>query len=340
MPAESDAESDRPAPAPGRDDGRETGPGGHSGRSGFSLSNLGAPVLGALYMIGASLGFSIMNVAIREASHELEPLQVVFLRNFFAMAFMLPWFARAGLGVLRTKRLSLYVWRSVVGLVAMALWFFSLAYLPLAQAVALNFTVPLFATAAAAMFLGEIVRARRWTATAIGFLGVLVILRPGFQELTWPMALPILAAAVMAVSVVIVKRLSRTEEPGTMVFFMNVLATPLSLVPALFVWQWPSWTVIGLMTLVGFIAVFSHVALTRAFKMADASAMLPFEYTKLPFVAALGFILFGEVPDLWTWVGAGIIAGSSLYIAHRESVVARERKASQIVRESPRSSQG
>lgn len=296
---------------------------------------LSAPMLGALYMVGASLGFSIMNVAIREASQELDPLQVVFLRNFFAMLFMLPWFARAGLAVFRTPRLPLYVLRTCVGLVAMVLWFLSLAYLPIAQAVALNFTVPLFATAAAAMFLGEIVRARRWTATAIGFLGVLVILRPGFQELTWPMALPIVAAAVMACSVVIVKRLSRTEEPGTIVFFMNVLSAPLSLVPALFVWQWPSWTVVGLMTLVGFVAVFSHVALTRAFKMADASAMLPFEYTKLPFVAGLAFLLYGEVPDLWTWIGAGIIAGSSLYIAHREAVVARERRASQVAREAP-----
>ena len=306
-------------------------------RTGGGLS---APALGAIYMIFASLGFSIMNVAIREASLEIEPLQVVFFRNFFAMLFMLPWLARMGFSVLRTQRLGLYIWRSLLGLVAMGLWFTSLTYLPLAEAVALNFTVPLFATAAAALFLGEIVRARRWSATAIGFLGVLVILRPGFQELTWPMTLPIIAAAFMALSIVIVKKLSRTEHPTSIVFFMNVLLTPISLVPALFVWQWPSWRVIALMSLVGLVAVFSHVAFTRAYQMADASAMLPFDYTKLPFVALFAFALYGEIPDLWTWIGAGIIAVSSLYIAHRESVVARQRQASRIASETPRASQG
>ncbi|MEX2629734.1 MAG: DMT family transporter [Tistlia sp.] len=335
----ADSDKAEPADSPGGGPGRRP-PSRRRRLSRPRLSNLSAPVLGACYMIFACLGFSIMNVAIREASQEVDPLQVVFFRNFFAMLFMLPWFARAGLSVFRTPRLGLYVWRSVIGLVAMMMWFTALAHLPLAEAVALNFTVPLFATAAAAIFLGEIVRARRWSATAIGFLGVLVILRPGFQELTWPMALPIVSAAVMAVSVVIIKKLSRTEEPGTIVFFMNALSTPLSLIPALFVWQWPSATVLALMTLVGFVAVFSHVALTRAFKMADASAMLPFEYTKLPFIALFAFALYGEVPDLWTWVGAGIIAGSSLYIAHRESVVARERQASLVARESPRASQG
>ncbi|SMF38647.1 Permease of the drug/metabolite transporter (DMT) superfamily [Tistlia consotensis] len=325
------SDSDKAVPAAGP---------GHPPGGRFGLQAVSAPMLAALYMVGASLGFTIMNVAIREASQEVSALEVVFFRNFFAMLFMMPWFARAGLSVLRTERLRLYIWRSVIGLVAMMLWFSSLALLPLAEAVTLGFTAPLFATGAAAIFLGEVVRARRWTATAIGFLGVLVVLRPGFQALTWPMALPIVSAAFMAVSIVIVKKLSRTEAPGTIVFFMNVLLAPLSLIPALFVWQWPSWWVLGLMTLVGFVAVFSHVALTRAYQMADASAMLPFDYTKLPFVAALGFALYGEVPDLWTLVGAGIIAGSSLYIAHRESVVARERRVSLAASEAPRASGG
>lgn len=320
-------------------DSDKTGEAAPAGR-GPGPAGLSGPMLGALYMIGATLGFTIMNVAIREASQELDPLQVVFFRNFFAMLFMLPWFVRAGAISLRTPRLNLYLWRSVIGLAAMMLWFTALAHLPLAEATALNFTAPLFATVAAALMLGEVVRARRWTATAIGFAGVLVILRPGFQELTWLMALPIVAAAFQALSIITVKKLSRTEPATAIVFFMNLLLTPLSLVPALFVWQWPSWWALGLVVLIGFVGVFSHIAFTRAYEIADASAMLPFDYTKLPFVALFAYVLYGEVPDLWTWIGAGIIAVSSLYIAHRESVAARQRRASRVASETPRASQG
>ena len=177
------------------------------------------------------------------------------------------------------------------------------------------------------LILGEIVRARRWTATIIGFLGVLVILRPGFTEITWVTGLPILAAAFMAGSTLLVKSLSETESPNTIVLYMNLFLTPLSLVPALFVWEWPSTTALFYMALLGLLAAAAHIALTRAYTMADASAVLPFDYTRLPFVAAIAFLAFGEVPDLWTWIGAGIIAGSTFYIAHREMRIARTAEA-------------
>ena len=294
-----------------------------------------APVQGALYMAAASFGFSVMNVAIRSAAEELDPLQITFFRNFFALLFMLPWLWQVGAAGLKTAHPGLHLWRAVIGLAAMCLWFYSIALLPLAEAVALNFTVPMFATLGAAIFLGEIVRARRWTATMFGFLGVLIILRPGFTELTPAMALPVIAAAFMAISVIIVKRLSGYDRPGTIVFLMNLLLTPLSLVPALFVWRWPSWEVLGLMALVGFVATVSHIAITRAYTKADASAVLPLDYARLPFIAGLAFLFFGEVPGLWTWVGAGVIAASAIYIARREARVAREREASRAASHAP-----
>ena len=294
-----------------------------------------APLQGALYMTAASLGFSVMNIAIRSAAEELDPLQIAFFRNFFALAFMLPWLASVGLSGLKTAHLGLHVWRAVIGLLAMCLWFYSIALLPLAEAVALNFTVPMFATVGAAIFLGEIVRARRWSATIVGFLGVLIILRPGFTELTPAMSLPVIAAAFMAISVLIVKRLSSDDQPGAIVFMMKLLLTPLSLIPALFVWRWPSWTTLGLMLLVGFFAALSHIAITRAYTKADASAVLPLDYARLPFIAGLGFLFFGEVPGLWTWVGAAVIAASAIYIARREAQVAREREASQAASHAP-----
>jgi len=129
-----------------------------------------------------------------------------------------------------------------------------------------------------------------------------------------------------------VKSLSETESPNTIVLYMNLLLTPLSLVPAVFVWQWPSTTTLSYMAMLGLLAAAAHIALTRAYAVADASAVLPLDYTRLPFVAAIAFLAFGEVPDLWTWVGAGIIAGSALYIAHREMRITRSQGAARATR--------
>jgi drug/metabolite transporter (DMT)-like permease len=284
------------------------------------------PVQGALLMTAAALGFSIMNALIRAGSLELPAIQIVFFRNAFALVFMLPWLARAGVAGLRTGRLGFHALRSTIGLIAMTCWFYSVTLLPLAQAVSLNYTVPLFATVGAALVLGETVRARRWTATIVGFLGVLAIVRPGFQEITPAMALPILAAIFMATAALLIKSLSNTENPNAMVFYMNLFLTPMSLVPALFVWVWPSWEVLGLMALVGGLATGAHLMLTRAYAKADASAVIPFHYMQLPFVALIAFVAFGEVPALWTLVGAAVIAGAAIYITHREAKVAKARR--------------
>lgn len=287
------------------------------------LNAIPAPVQGALYMTAAAFCFSFMNVFVRLAAEEMAPLQIAFFRNLFALLFMLPWLARAGLESLRTERLKLHLLRSFFALLTMITWFSSLALLPLGQAVALNFTVPLFATAGAALVLGEVVRARRWTATVVGFLGTLIILRPGFVEVTPAMALPVLAALTMACATLTVKSLSRTEKPWTIVFFMTLFLTPLSLIPALFVWQWPDWETLGYLIGLGGAGTLAHLLLTMAFGKADASAVIPFDYARLPFVAVIAFFLFGEVPDIWTWLGAAVIAASAIYIARREAQVAR-----------------
>ena len=308
-------------------------------------SSLSVPLQGALFMTAAAFLFALMNGAIRllgdgvaaADGQGMHPFQIAFLRNFFALSLMLPWLLRQGRSVLKTERLNVHLWRAAVGLCAMLSWFSAVAYLPLAEAVALNFTVPLFATAGAAVFLGEIVRARRWTATVVGFLGVLIILRPGFVEVTPLMALPVVAACFMAVSVLIVKSLSGTEQPTAIVLYMNLLLTPLSLLPAVFVWRWPSLGELGLGLFIGICAVLAHILFTRAFARADASAIMPFDYARLPFVAAVGFLLFGELPDVWTWVGAAVIAAAAIYIAHRESRVARERPPLRAGSESPQS---
>jgi drug/metabolite transporter (DMT)-like permease len=280
-------------------------------------------VQGLALMTGATLGFSIMAGLIRFASHELDPPQIVFFRNLFALAFMVPWLMQAGFGGLRTERLGLHLGRAALGLGAMSCWFAAVALLPLAQAVALNFTVPLFGTILAVLILGEVVRLRRWSATLIGFLGVLVIVRPGFESVSPATALPILAAMFMASAAICVKSLSRTENPSAMVFYMNLFLTPMSLLPALWVWRWPGWETLLALIAIGLLAAGAHQLMTRAFAKADASAVMPLQYLRLPFTALIGFVVFSEVPDVWTFIGAAIIAASAIYIAQREARAAR-----------------
>lgn len=301
---------------------------GPAGRLAARFGGLTPTTQGALYMTLASAFFALMNACVRYAAEAgLDATQIAFFRNFFALLWMVPWVLRTRFAAVKTRRLRGHLLRGVVSLGSMNFWFWSLAVLPLAQATALNFTFPLFGTILAALVLKEKVRARRWTATLVGFLGVVVILQPWGQTMEWAALLPIIAAVFMATSSVLVKTLSSTEGPGTMVFYMNLVMTPLSLIPAAFYWVWPDLATCGVVVLLGFFAAISHVMLTRAYVRADASAMQPFDYLRLPFVALIGFLLFGEIPDPWLWPGAAIIAGATFYIARREAKLARAHRA-------------
>ena len=276
-------------------------------------------VRGSLMMIAAAFFFSCMSALIRLGSDELHPFQIAFFRNLFGLAFMLPWLIRQGPTALRTNRIGMYLLRAVLGVSTMLAFFWTLTVMPLAEAVSLSFTAPLFVTMGAALVLGETVRARRWTATIIGFLGTLVILRPGVETISLPAIVALSAAAVMACSVLIIKALARSEGTRAIVAYMVLFMTPLSAIPAVFVWEWPSLYGWGLMIALGGCGTAGHLLFTQAMQMADASLMMPFDFVRLPIVAALGYVLFGQTVDAWTWVGATIIFSSGVYIAHRES---------------------
>jgi drug/metabolite transporter (DMT)-like permease len=276
---------------------------------------------GAIYMIASAAGFAVMMATVRYVSAELHPFEAAFFRNLFGLGFMLPWMVRVGRDGMTTGRLGMHLLRSLAGLAAMLTFFTALSLLPLAEVTALTFTTPLFTTIGAALILRETVKARRWSATAVGFVGALIILRPGAEALRPEALIALAAAALMACAFLTVKSLSRTEHPNTVVLMMGLLMTPMSLVPALFVWTTPDVHLWPWLVAMGFAATIGQVFLTRAFAAADASAVLPFDFSRLVFVAILGYLLFGERPDVWTWIGAAVIATSSAYIAHREAAV-------------------
>jgi drug/metabolite transporter (DMT)-like permease len=284
-------------------------------------------VRGATYMIASCAGFACMIALIRHTSKELHPFEIAFFRNLVGLLMMLPLVVRSGPGTLRTGRLSLHLLRAVLGFGSMLCWFWVVSVMPLAEAVALNFTAPLFATLFAMLILKEQVGPRRWAALVIGFVGVMVVLRPGEEAITLPALLAIVSAILVGGSTVSIKTLSGSETPNTIVLYMVLLMTPMSLVPALFVWETPSWNALFWMTLLGLAATFSHLSLARGFAISDASALMPYDFSRLIFVAILGYVFFGETPDVWTWVGGLVIAGSSIYVAHREARRARSAKA-------------
>jgi len=288
------------------------------------FEKLSNPVKAALLVVFAGLLFSSMNVMIRHASSELHPLEVVFFRSFFGFVAMLPWLMRQGIGALRTSRPALIGLRTFLGFISMATWFSALAVVPLGNAVALGFTAPLFAAVAAVVVLREVIRIRRITALAIGFGGMLVILRPGLDTITAGEVMVIVSALTMALSVISLKVLTRTEQVGSLVVYQTLLITPVALVPALFVWTWPSAEMWFWVILIGLVASTAHMAFTRAFSLADTMYLMPFDYLRLPQVAFLGWMLFGEPTDVYTWIGAAIIAASSIYVAHRETKVRAE----------------
>lgn len=280
----------------------------------------------ALFMTGTAFCFACMGILIRMVSETIPPFEIGFFRNFFATICMLPWFVAAKFPVIARRNYRPVFARAIVGIVGMGVWFSCVAYLPLSEAVALNFTLPLFVLMGASVFLGEKVGIRRWSATFVGFVGMLIILRPGLVEFSPLMLLPILAAVFMAISLLLLKFLANREPPNTNVFYQNLLMTPLSLIPAVFIWQWPGLYEMSLMAAIGAISVVAHLCLARCYIYADTSAVMPFDYARLPFIALLAYLFFGEVADIWTWLGAGIIASSSLYIAHREAKLAKSQK--------------
>jgi drug/metabolite transporter (DMT)-like permease len=293
------------------------------GRAGRAVAALPPPAQAAVWMTLGAIAFAVMSGVIRHLSGELHPFVVAFHRSLFALLWMLPWILRDGRRVLRTGRPLFYGVRAGFQLVSMMAGFYGVAYMAIADATAISFTGPLFATIGAALILKETVRLRRWCATLVGFAGVLVVVQPGPETFN-PVALfVLLGAAANAGSFLAVKSLSRTESPTVIVVFMVIYLVPLSLIPALFVWSWPSWSALPWLVVMGAFGTLGHMAMTRGFAAAEMSVVLPFDYLRLPFAALMAYLCFAEVPDAQTFAGTAIIAAASIYIAHRESKLAR-----------------
>lgn len=286
-------------------------------------ARLSAPAIGILWMIGAAASFAVMSWSIR-ALKPMGASEVVFVRSLFGLAMLIPWLRRGQVfGALSHPRLKVFALRAVFSYSAMLAWFYALQHVVFADAVALHFTLPLFTILFAVIVYGERVGLRRWTATFIGFAGALVIIRPGFAAVSGASLLVIASAALYGAANMVTKSLRRTESPQLIVFYLHALTLPLALIGAIPYWVWPDWHAVPWIVVLAAMGSLAHYCFSHSIGKADTSVVMPFDYLRLPFLAAIGYLAYGEHPALWTWLGAALIISATFYIARREARLAR-----------------
>lgn len=279
-----------------------------------------AALKGGLWIMGAALTFTIMTALIREtAASGVHPFEIAFFRALTNLLLMMPFVLRTRGAGLRTTNHASYAFRGLCGFTFLMTYFAGAAMIPVADSQALIFTAPLWGSILAVLFLGERIRSRRVIALIAGFAGALIILRPGIVEINIGAILVLIGAGANATSNTIVKYTTRSDHPDTAVLYLMLYVTPAMFLPALFVWIWPSPEQLLLMIAVGFFATLNQRFVSRGLAAADATAVLPFDFARLPFAAVIGFLAFGDIPDVWVWVGGAVIFVSSIYIAHREA---------------------
>jgi drug/metabolite transporter (DMT)-like permease len=270
-----------------------------------------SPILRATgFALLATVSFACVNLSVRALSlGGLPTVEIVFLRSAVSLLFVAPWVMRVGAAGLRTGIFRMHVLRGVILGIGTVMWFAGLGMLPLGDALSLQFTTPLWVAVLAALILRESVRPARWAVIAMGFAGVLVIVRPGLggAALGQGAVLVLAGAALYACHTVIMKPMARTESGGAMVLYLNAMYFLAFGLAMPFYWVTPDTTQLGWTALLGICGATSHVFLTRALNLADASFVAPFDFLKLPIGASLAWVLFGDVSDIWTWVGAAVI---------------------------------
>ena len=269
-------------------------------------------------MMGAVVSLLAMALAGRELTAEISIFEIMLFRNVICLAIVCPLAGFHGTRLFTTKRIGLHGFRNVVHFFAQSGWFYGLAFLPLAEVFAIEFTGPIWTAILAALFLAERVTARRLAGILLGFIGILIILRPGVALID-PAAFAVLAAAFgFAVTFVTTKSLTTSDRPLTILFYMNLIQLPLSLVPAVSYWVTPSLHLWPWVMVAGLAGLTSHYCFARAFALGDAGTVAPIDFVRLPLAVAIGFVVYQEPVDAYVFLGAvAIIVGNTLNIRGR-----------------------
>ena len=275
---------------------------------------------GFFLAVVSGLFFNFLNAAVKELASEMPPLYVAWGRWIAGISFIAPWVMwRVGLGGLRTHDLKLHCFRGLFHTTGYGLWYEAVVWLPLATMAALGFTGPIFVTLGAVLFLHETVHRGRWLAVGVGFIGMLVIVRPGLVELNPGILMMLVAVPLMAGSNLVGKVVAGRDSPAAVVLWQSVVGaicfTPLGL----WFWQTPTWAQLSLFAAVGFCGTMGYFFITWAYRLLDISALQPITFLGIVWAALMDVAVWGKTSDVWTFVGAAIIVAATTYIAHREA---------------------
>ncbi len=278
---------------------------------------------GIAWMVLTGLMFVCVTGIVRYLGTDLPAVQSAFLRYLIGLVLIMP----ALIGVLRNwppgDVVGLYVVRGLVHGVAVFLWFFAMARIPIAEVTAIGYTSPIFVTIGAAFFLGERLYVRRIAAVAVGFLGTLIIIRPGFQEIGIGQLAQLAAAPFFATSFILAKKLTSRQNPAAIVAMLSLFCTLTLLPGAIAQWRTPTWEELFWLTMTAVFATAGHYTLTQAFKAAPITVTQPVSFLQLVWAALLGMVVFDEALDPFVFLGGGVIVAAASYISHREAVAAR-----------------
>ena len=274
----------------------------------------------------SAISFGALMGLVRHVGQDLSVWNISFWRFLFSLVLFAPWFMKVGLTGIKTARPGLHFIRAALLIIASTSYMWAIMWMPLDEATALSFTTPLFTVIGAVVFLKEKAGPRRWAALLVGFLGMLIILRPGVEMINWAALLIMVSAVTFAGLVLCGKVLVRIDSPELLVVSLSLVAVPLSFLPALFVWQWPTVENFFWLLLIALASNFNMYGIAKALQSGDASATQPYDFLRLPTTAGIGWLAFGEISDVWTWLGAGVIFASTIYITHREALAKRHER--------------
>ncbi len=274
---------------------------------------------GAAWMVLVGFGFAIVPVSVRYLTDTLHVFEILLLRNAVALLPVVPIVMRSGWGVLRTRQIGSHMVRAGFNYMAMLTYFWGIQVVLLADAVSIQFLIPILTALGAVALLGEKVGWRRWLVCGIGVLGAMLIVRPGFQEVSLHTASVLVSAVFYTGAWLMVKKLTGDDSATAIVFYLNLCLLVVSAIPAALVWTDPTWHDVPGIVALGIGGWVAHFGQARAFAVADVSAMVPLDFLRLPFVVAFGYLLFAQMPDAWTWSGGAIIIAAATYLARSES---------------------
>src|SRR6185436_891663 len=273
---------------------------------------------GVLWMIGAVLSFMAMAIAVRELQRHMGSLEIVFLRSVVMLAITLALLPRAGIASIRTSRFQLHLWRNLIHFCGQVLWVYSIGALALATVFAIEFTMPVWTSILAWLFLKERFTVPRLVMLSLGLVGVLIILRPGTGEFNPAALAMILGSLCYASSFIFTKRLSSTDTALAVLFWMSVVQTPISLALAVPQWVSPVWADLPWIAGIGAGAFTAHYCMTQAMKLVDAMVAVPIDFIRLPLIAIVGALAYGEPFDPMVIAGAAVIFAGTYYSISRE----------------------